>query len=77
MGGIVEVMDIDGDRISECSIMIFSICARMSGLLNGLAPNSAESMGPASGPLGRRITKRLGSGKETPVDMRGHSVTCD
>ncbi|KAI4127408.1 MAG: hypothetical protein LQ347_004615, partial [Umbilicaria vellea] len=27
-----------------------------------------------SGPLDRRITKRLGSGKEMPVDMRGHPL---
>lgn len=27
-----------------------------------------------SGPFDRRITKRLGSGKEMPVDMRGHSL---
>lgn len=26
------------------------------------------------GPFDRRITKRLGSGKEMPVDMRGHSL---
>src|ERR1700722_10957289 len=30
-----------------------------------------------SGPMDRRITKRLGSGKEMPVDMRGHPVVGD
>lgn len=30
-----------------------------------------------SGPMDRRITKRLGSGKEMSVDMRGHPVVGD
>ena len=53
--------------------MIFWILVRISRLWSGLVYNLVEGTKQHMGLVIDVSQKRLGSGKEMPVDMRGHS----
>lgn len=62
---MVGYLEVDNDALDHCSDI---------QIVDWYSTNFGRAHEARFGPFDRRITKRLGSGKEMPIDMRGNPI---